>query len=140
MLPEEFSRDFPFVYRNLRSLLDGWKKVIRKRESDPNDLLLGGDIELGLAGYFNVPEEVEEYLFEPFWTCDIVSLKSEDIKFSPYSNADDIIKLTKNKAEKFLNSAEAVHKLCPRLGRSVYLNTDIKVRLQYADVKPQNPD
>ena len=137
MLPEEVSRDLPFVYRNLRSLSDVWKSVLQKRESDPNDLLLGGDIKIGLAGYLNVPEEIEEYLCEPFWSCDIVSLKSEDINPSPHSNADSVINLMKKNTERFLTSAEAIRKLCPRLGKSVYLNTDIKVRFQYAEVNPQ---
>ncbi|OFC35023.1 hypothetical protein [Acidithiobacillus caldus] len=122
------------------SLSDGWKGVLQKRESDPNDLLLGGDIKIRLAGYLNVSEEIEEYLCEPFWTCDIVSLKSEDTNLSPHSNADSVINLTKKNTERFLTSAEAIRKLCPRLERSVYLNTDIKVRFQYAEVNPKATD
>ena len=88
----------------------------------------------------NVPEEIEEYLCEPFWTCDLVSLKSEDTNLSPHSNADSFINLMKKNTERFLTSAEAIRKLCPRLGKSVYLNTDIKVRFQYAEVNPKATD
>ena len=140
MLPEELSREFPFVYQNLRSLFEGWKEVLQKRGSNPNDLLLGGDIKIRLAGYFNVPEELEERFYEPFWTYDIVCLNSEDIEFSPYSNVDNLIARTKRNVGNFLSSAKVLRNLCPTVGNTVYLNTDLKVGFQYTEVNLQTPE
>lgn len=140
MLSEEFSREFPFVYQSLRSLFEGWKDVLQKRESNPNDLLLGGDIKISLEGYFNLPEELEESFYEPFWVHDIVCLNSEDIEFSPYSNVDNLIARTKRTVSNFLSSATLLRNLCAAMGNTVYLNTDLRVCFQYTEVNPQTPE
>ena len=140
MLIEELSRDFPFVYRNLRCLFEGWKDILQKRQSDPGDLLIGGDIKIRLEGYLNVPEELEEHFYEPFWTYDIACLDSEKIEFSHYSDVDNLIRNMERYVEKFLSSAKVLKSLCPALGNSLYLETDLKVLFQYTEMNPQIPD
>lgn len=137
MLPEELSRELPYVYRNLQCLLTGWKRVFEERQANPDDPLLGGELKVTLAGYFNVPEDLEEHFYEPFWTREIDRWNSEDLDIIDSSRVQNLITKTERYVGSFLSSAKLLGNLCPNLASSLYLATELQASFQYSEVNPR---
>ncbi|MCR1347048.1 hypothetical protein NRY68_14910 [Acidithiobacillus ferrooxidans] len=126
--------DLSDIYRNIKTLVKGWRDLFALRMKDADDPLLGGDIRFFVESYFNLPNDSEADLYQPFYHDELQPIDIEELIRFDRKEIDGRLERIARQVKRSQEIVATLSTICPYMVRSVEIWIKLQVRFEYDEV------